>query len=218
MAVVDVLVAHWRDFGRGMVATVLLVCGSFVVALVVGALIATLRGAPSRVSRAVGRVYVELFRNTPLLVLLAVSFVGLRRVGVPVNPWAAAIGSLGLYTAAYVAEALRSGFFAVNQGQVDAATSLGLDRRRTMLLVVLPQAFRLVLPPLGNLAVTMIKNSAAVGLSALGIADLLAQGRQIQAESFQTNATFLWTAVGYLSLTLLATAAVRWAERRRLVQ
>ena len=94
-------------------------------------------------------IYVETFRNIPLLVLLFISFAGLRRAGVDIAPWTAGIASLGLYTAAYVAEALRSGVFAVSRGQREAALSLGFSEAETLRRIVLPQAFRTVIPPLG---------------------------------------------------------------------
>ena len=94
-----------------------------------GTLVAALRVQPIRGSR-LGGIYVETFRNIPLLVLLFISFAGLRRAGVPITPWVAGTASLGLYTAAYVAEALRSGVFAVGKGQIEASLSLGFTYRR----------------------------------------------------------------------------------------
>jgi aspartate/glutamate/glutamine transport system permease protein len=180
----------------------------------VGTLVAALRVAPLKPLNWVGGVYVELFRNTPLLVLLFISFAGLRRAGVPINAWVAGTASLGLYTAAYVAEALRSGVFAVGKGQIEASLSLGLDYRRTLRYIILPQAFRTVIPHLGSLTIAMIKNSAIIGVSLLALPDLLHQARLVNSRTFQTNEAFFWAAVGYLILTLLATVAVRRLETR----
>jgi ABC-type amino acid transport system permease subunit len=132
---------------------------------------------------------------------------------VPINTWVAGIGSLGLYTAAYVAEVLRSGVFAVSRGQIDAALSLGFDQRETLRRIVLPQAFRTVISPLGSITIAMIKNSVIVG-GAVAINDLLKEARIIASRTFETEAAFFWAAVGYLLVTVAATIAVRRLEQR----
>ncbi len=210
----EVLSEHLSEFSSGLWVTIRLVAISFVIAMVVGTLVAALRVAPLKPLNWIGGVFVETFRNTPLLVLLFISFAGLRRAGVPIDPWAAGTASLGLYTAAYVAEALRSGVFAVGRGQIEASLSLGLDYPRTLRYVVLPQAFRTVIPHLGSLTIAMIKNSAIIGVSLLALPDLLHQARLVNSRTFATNESFFWAALGYLLLTGLATLAVRRLEAR----
>jgi aspartate/glutamate/glutamine transport system permease protein len=210
----DVLSEHFSEFSSGFWVTVRLVAISFVIAMVVGTLVAALRVAPLKPLNWIGGVFVETFRNTPLLVLLFISFAGLRRAGVPIDAWTAGTASLGLYTAAYVAEALRSGVFAVGKGQIEASLSLGLDYPRTLRYVVLPQAFRTVIPHLGSLIIAMIKNSAIIGVSLLALGDLLHQARLVNSRTFATDEVFFWAAVGYLILTGLTTLAVRRLEAR----
>jgi putative glutamine transport system permease protein len=210
----DVLVRHFPAFVDGLLVTLRLVGVSLAIALVVGVVIGGFRVSPVRALRWVGTVYVELFRNIPLLVLIFIAFLGLRRMGVPIGPWVAGTASLGLYTAAFVAESVRSGVFAVSKGQVEAALSLGFTHRRAMTRIVLPQAIRTVIPPLGNLVIAMIKNSAIIGASILAIPDLLKEARIIDARTGQTTELFIWAAVGYLLLTVTATFAVRYLERR----
>jgi putative glutamine transport system permease protein len=210
----DVLSEHFSEFSSGFWVTVRLVAISFVIAMVVGTLVAALRVAPLKPLNWIGGVFVETFRNTPLLVLLFISFAGLRRAGVPIDAWTAGTASLGLYTAAYVAEALRSGVFAVGKGQIEASLSLGLDYPRTLRYVVLPQAFRTVIPHLGSLIIAMIKNSAIIGVSLLALGDLLHQARLVNSRTFATDEVFFWAAVGYLILTGLTTLAVRRLEVR----
>ena len=210
----EVLTEHFPEFSSGFWVTVRLVVFSFAIAMVVGTAVAAMRIAPVKPLNWIGGVFVEVFRNTPLLVLLFISFAGLRRAGVAVDPWVAGTASLGLYTSAYVAEALRSGVFAVGSGQIEASLSLGLDYARTLRYIILPQAFRTVIPHLGSLTIAMIKNSAIVGVSLLALPDLLHQARLVNSRTFATNETFFWAAVGYLILTLLATAVVRRLEAR----
>jgi His/Glu/Gln/Arg/opine family amino acid ABC transporter permease subunit len=210
----EVLSEHFPEFSSGFWVTVRLVAISFAIAMVVGTFVAAFRVAPVVWLRRLGGVYVETFRNVPLLVLLFISFAGLRRAGVPITPWVAGTASLGLYTAAYIAEALRSGVFAVSRGQIDAALSLGLTYAATLRRIVIPQAFRTVIPAIGSLVIAMIKNSAIVGVSLLALPDLLKEARIVQSRTFQTDEVFFWAAVGYLLLTASATVAFRHLERR----
>jgi His/Glu/Gln/Arg/opine family amino acid ABC transporter permease subunit len=213
-ALFDVLSEHFNEFSYGFGVTVRIVGISFAIAMVVGTLVAALRVAPATWLRRLGGVYVETFRNIPLLVLLFISFAGLRRAGIGITPWVAGTASLGLYTAAYVAEVLRSGVFSVSRGQIEASLSLGFTYRETMRRIILPQAFRTVISPLGSLIIAMIKNSAIIGVSLLALPDLLKQARTVSARTFQTDETFFWAAVGYLMLTVFATVTIRVLERR----
>jgi His/Glu/Gln/Arg/opine family amino acid ABC transporter permease subunit len=214
----DVGTRIFPELAAGFFLTLRLVAAAFVLAMFVGILVAALRVAPVRPLRWLGAIYVESFRNIPLLVLIIIFGAGLRRAGLPIDRFPAAVFALGLYTAAYIAEAVRSGVFAVGKGQIEASLSLGLTYRRTLSKVVLPQAVRTVIPPIGNLVIAMIKNSAIAGASLLGLNELLHAARVVQGEVGKTTPTFFWAAVGFLLLTIPTTAAVRYLERRLAVR
>ncbi len=211
---IDVLTDNFDRFAAGLWVTVRLVGISFVVAFVLGTTVAALRVAPLRLLRSLGGVYVEVFRNIPLLVLLFIAFAGVRRAGLDISAWTAGTLSLGVYTSAYVGEALRSGVAAVSEGQMDAGLSLGFSHRDVLRRIVLPQAFRTVIPPLGSITIAMIKNSAIVGASLLALPDLLKEARIVNSNTFQTTEAFFWAAVGYLLLTATATVIFRALEAR----
>jgi His/Glu/Gln/Arg/opine family amino acid ABC transporter permease subunit len=217
-AFVDTLTENFDAFVEGFGTTVLIVAVSFVIAMAVGTLVGAFRVAPNPWLQRAGGIYVECFRNVPLLVLLFIAFPGLRRAGVDISAFAAGVASLGLYTAAYVAEALRSGVFSVSKGQIEASLSLGFSYAQTLRRIVLPQAFRTVISPLGSLIIAMIKNSAIIGGSILAVDDLLKTGRVIQARTFETIPAFVWAATGYLILTGIATLAIRRLETRYAVR
>ncbi len=159
-------------------------------------------------------MYVETFRNVPLLVLLVISYAGLRRSGVAIDTWTAGIGALGLYTAAYFAEVLRSGVFAVSSGQIEASLSLGFDLcARRCAASCCRRRSRTVISPLGSITIAMIKNSAIVG-GGLALNDMLKEARLLNSRTFETEAAFFWAAVGYLLLTVAATIAIRVLEQR----
>ena len=102
----------------------------------------------------------------------------------------------------------------MSKGQIEAGLSLGLTYPRVMRLIILPQAFRTVIPALGSLVIAMIKNSAIVGGSLIALPDLLKQTREVQSETFQYNEAFFWGAVGFLLLTLTVTLVFRYLETR----
>ncbi len=210
----EVLQEHFPEFSSGLWFTTRLVVGAFLIAMAVGTLVAAMRVAPSKWLNRIGGIYVEAFRNIPLLVLLFIAFSGFPRAGISVGQWTAGIGCLGLYTAAYIAEALRSGVFSVSRGQIEAALSLGLPYSRVMRLIILPQAARSVIPTIGSLVLAMIKNSAIVGGSIVALDDLLHNTRRIASDTAQYNPAFFWGAVGFLILTLATTLIFRYLERR----
>ncbi len=211
---IDVLSDNLDAFTSGLWVTARLVLASFAVAVALGTLIAALRVSKSAAARAAATVYTEVFRGVPLLVLLFISFAGVRRGGVAIDAWTAGIVSLGVYTSAYVAEALRSGMTAVSKGQREAGLSLGFSERDVLRRIVLPQAFRTVIPPLGSITIAMIKNSAIVGASLLALPDLLKQARIVNSNTFQTHESFFWAAVGFLLLTVTTTVVFRGLEAR----
>ncbi|HYH62365.1 MAG TPA: amino acid ABC transporter permease [Solirubrobacterales bacterium] len=213
----NLLTENFGEFASGLWVTIRIVGVAFVIAMVVGTAVAGLRVAPSKALNRIGGIYVETFRNIPLLVLLLILYIGVRRAGLPISAWVAGTAGLGLYTAAYIAEALRSGVFAVGKGQIEAALSLGMTYPRTMRRIILPQAFRTVIPAIGSLIIAMVKNSAIVGASLLALPDLLKESRVIQSETAQTEA-FLWAAVGYLLITITVTVVFRQLETRYAVR
>ena len=207
----EVLQRHFPEFVSGLGVTLRIVGLSFLIAMAVGVFVAAFRVSPVKWLQRVGGTYVEIFRNIPLLVLLFILFYGLPQVEFS-RATAGALG-LGLYTAAYVAEAVRSGVFAVGKGQIDASLSLGFSYGQTLRRIVLPQAIRTVIPPLGSLFIAMTKNSAVIG-GALQVEDLMSRARDISAETFQTNEAFFWAAIGYLLITISLTVIIRRLETK----
>ena len=209
-----VITDNFPQFASGFGTTLRIVLVALAIAMVLGTFVAALRAAPTRPLRWIGGFYVETFRNIPLLVLLIILFSGLRRAGLPLGRFTAGAIGLGVYTSAYIAEAIRSGIFAVGKGQIEASLALGFTYADTLRRIVLPQAIRTVIPPIGNLIIAMIKNSAVIGASQIALEDLLKQARIVNSATPKTNEIFFWAAVGYLILTIPTTFLVRYLERR----
>lgn len=146
--------------------------------LVLGTVLATLRVAPVSSLRGMGTSWVNILRNCPLTVVLFFCAFGLPEVGVNGSYWLFGILALVLYTSAFVCEAIRSGINAVDAGQAEAARALGMTFTSSLRHVVLPQALRTVVPPLGSVVIGMFKNSAIVGAFGVG-GDLFSTGDRL---------------------------------------
>ena len=182
-------------------------------ALVLGTLLAAMRVSPIPPLRGLATFYVETFRNTPLTVVFFFIIFGLPQIDFVIGFFPGAVLSVGLYTAAFVCEALRSGINAVSSGQAEAARALGLTFGQSLREVVLPQAFRTVVPPLGNVLIAMVKNtSIAAGFSVSELSSLLP--RLVNADAGDLTLVLVGVVVGYMVITLPSALAVNRIERR----
>ena len=224
----------FRAVSRGIVTTLYVSVISYAAAAAVGLLFGLMRASHRRVLREAASVYIEVVRGVPMLVILYyVAFVAAPALVVLINRLAEpliaagwlqplsvrridfvwrAIIALTVGYSAFLAEIFRAGIEAVPRGQLEAALSLGMSRRQAMLRVVLPQAARTVLPPLGNDFVAMIKDSALV--SVLGVQDITQQAKVYSASSFRFFETYNTVAFLYLVLTISLSLLVRGLERR----
>jgi len=213
---VDVFVDQFDVILRGFWTTIRLTGLSATVALVLGTVLAAMRVAPAPPLRWAGATYVDLVRNTPLTLVFVLVVFGLPELGFQLSFFLRAAIALSIYTAAFVAEALRSGINAVQSGQAEAARAIGMTFGQTLREVVLPQAFRTVIPPLGNILIALTKNSAiaeAFGVvEATGTFDNLIRD---YPESFW--ALFIGTASGYVVIVLAISGVLRVVERRSVV-
>ncbi len=208
----DVVLDNLDSFGRGMRATASLTVLSFAVALVIGVVVAACRVSPVPPLRAAGALYVETVRNTPLTVLMILFFFGLPKAGIQYGTFTSAIIVLGGYTGAFVAEMVRSGINAVGRGQAEAARSLGLTFPQVLGIVVLPQALRTVVAPLGGLFVALIKNSSIALV--IGYPELTFRTNDLANETARPIPIFLGAAVFYLALTVPSGAIIELLDRR----
>jgi glutamate transport system permease protein len=182
--------------------------------LVLGTLIAAFRVSPIPPLRAVGSAWVTVFRNTPLTIVLFFCAFGLPELGVNAPFFWFGVAGLVLYTSAFVCEAVRSGINSVSPGQAEAARAVGLTFPQSLGAVVLPQALRTVVPPLGSVIIAMIKNSAIVGAFGVG-GDLFSVHQTlVSARGLSLIPVLLGVAVGYLVITIPAGIGLGVLERR----
>jgi glutamate transport system permease protein len=199
----------------GLQVTVSMAALSYLLAFLVGNVIAAARVSPVPILQRVAVLYVSVFRNTPLIVLAFLVWYGGGRVGWPFGRFTTAVIVLGLYTGAYIAESLRSGINTVPPGQAEAARAIGLPFSGVVGLIVLPQAIRTVIPPLGNLWIANLKNTSV--FLVIGIDELARQGRRIGNDNTDYVAAFAVVAVIYLILVYGSAQVIKLIERRTVI-
>lgn len=211
-----------RAFDRiipGVWLTIRATLWSFSISCVIGLVVALARTSRNLVARNLARSYVEFIRGIPILVLIfTFALVVVPEVSKAlgqnnrISPEWRAILALSLIYGGYIAEVFRAGIQSVDRGQVEAGRSLGLTRRQTSKSIVLPQALRAVVPPLGNDFIAILKDTSL--LSVLGVLDLTMRGRQYAAGSFEFRDSYLALAFIYLTLTVVLSLLLQIVERR----
>ncbi len=182
--------------------------------LVLGTIIAGFRVSPVAPLRWVGATWVNMIRNAPLTVVLFFFAFGLPEIGIRGSYWLFGISALVVYTSAFVCEALRAGINSVSAGQAEAARAIGLPFTSTLREVILPQAFRTSIPPLGSVLIAMFKNSAVLGAFGVG-GDLFSVSETLtSARGYAATPVLVGVAVGYLMITLPAAALLALLERK----
>ena len=208
----------YLDVLKGLGNTFLIAILGLVIGIIIGVIIAAVKvypskGKVSKVLKAVAEVYVTILRCTPIVVqLLLMYFVFLPALGINLNNVVVAIIAFGLNSGAYVSEIIRSGINSVDSGQMEAARSLGFGYVRSMWHVVLPQAFKNIVPTLGNELIVLIKETSVV--SFIAVLDVTKAFRSIASSNYEYVVPYLMLALVYLVIVMGFTFAIRAVERR----
>ncbi|MGQ5513213.1 ABC transporter substrate-binding protein/permease [Streptococcus anginosus] len=221
--VTKILKDNWPQFLRGAGLTLLISITGTIAGLIIGLLIGVYRTAPIAKNKALAmlqtlfgwflNVYIEIFRGTPMIVQSMVIYYGTAQAfGVSIDRTIAAIFIVSINTGAYMSEIVRGGIFAVDKGQFEAATALGMTHNQTMRKVVLPQVVRNILPATGNEFVINIKDTSV--LNVISVVELYFSGNTIATQTYQYFQTFTIIAVIYFVLTFTVTRILRYVERR----
>ena len=197
---------------EGAAITLGISVASILLGLACGLVAALMRMSPRLVLNRPAAFYIWLMRGTPVLVQLIVIFTGLPQLGLRLGVISASIIGLGVNEGAYLAEIFRAGIAAVPHGQFEAARAIGLSRAQTMRLVVLPQAIRIVIPPLGNAFNGLMKTSSLA--SVISMDELLRRSQLLIQVQFKVLEIFTVAALYYLVLTTLWGFVQSWLERR----
>lgn len=199
-------------FLKGCVMTVELTVITLVVGTVLGILLALAKLSKNRVFRLVSGFYTWIFRGTPLLLQLFFFYYGLPFIGLELSPFSAAVLGLSLNCAAYMAEIIRGGIQSIDKGQFEAAKALSFSYTDTMRRIILPQTFKVIIPPVGNEFIAILKDTSLV--STIAMVELMRSAQQMYATTFKPIETFLTAGILYLLMTTIFTAVFSLFEKK----
>ncbi|WP_427339803.1 amino acid ABC transporter permease [Caloranaerobacter sp. DY30410] len=206
------LAKYYMFFIDGVKNTVLLAIFSVCLGVVFGVFLALMKISKNRIFNIISTSYIEFIRGTPLLVQLYIIYYGLPNIGINLPDFLAGIIALSINSAAYVAEIIRAGIQAVDKGQMEAARSLGMTHNMAMKYIIIPQAFKNILPALGNEFIVVIKESSIVSI--IGIHELMYNADTVRGNTFQPFEPLIVVALIYFIITFTLSKLLGLAERR----
>ncbi|ETT53004.1 amino acid ABC transporter permease [Paenibacillus sp. FSL H7-689] len=206
------LLEHWQDYARSAWVTLELSFFGVLLGTLLGVIMALMRISRIWPIKFVASAYIELIRGTPMLVQILIIHYGLTVVGVNLPAFMSGVVALTMNSSAYMAEVFRAGIQAIDKGQTEASRSLGMTNGMTLRYIILPQAFRNMLPAIGNEFIIIIKDSSLVSM--IGIAEIIYTARTIQGVTFQPLAPLLVAAGLYFIITFTLANLLSWLERR----
>ncbi|WP_125580037.1 MULTISPECIES: amino acid ABC transporter permease [Lacticaseibacillus] len=207
-----IMFSNWDALLSGLGYTLMASVIALIASLIIGTAFALMEISLHKWVRVIGKAYVEFIRNIPLLVIAMAFYVIVPQFIMQMDGFTAGTIGLTIYTSAFIAETVRAGIQSVPNGQMEGARSNGLSYMQAMTHVVFPQAIKLVIPPLGNQFINLVKNSSVLAFVA-GF-DLMYQGKLIANATFNTFDTYLAVGVLYLVITMPMSYAMRYLEKR----
>lgn len=209
---IGLLEQYWPLLLEGFINTLIVSIIALLSSLIIGTVMGMLQLSTNKIVRTIANIYVEFFRNIPLLITVMFFYVVVPMYWMGISGFAAGIIGLTIYTSSFIADNIRAGILTVPGGQMEAALSQGMKQIQVMRYVILPQAIRIVLPPLGNQFINLVKNSSVLAMVA-GL-DLMYYGDFVAMETFNTFDTYILVGLIYLVITLPLTFATRKLEAK----
>lgn len=212
MIQLSILLSSFPDLLQGAVLSMAIALFSIVIGIIGGVLCALMLLYGNHVMRMIAHMFVTIVRGTPMLVQIVALFFILPSVGIMLPAFWAAVLAIGMNSAAYISQTVRAGIQAVSKGQQEAAQTLGFSPIQIITFIVLPQAFRTVLPSLGNECITLIKDSSLA--SVIGVAELTNQGSIIMSRTYDALTAYAGVTLIYLLMTSCASLVLHVLERK----
>lgn len=203
---------YYKFFLEGTQYTVLIAFFTVILGTVLGLFLSLMKLSKNKVLKIIASTYIEFVRGTPILVQLYIVYYGMPALGIDLPDMLAGIVTLSINSGAYVAEIIRAGINAVDKGQMEAGRSLGMTSAMTMRLIIIPQAFKNILPALGNEFITIIKESSIV--SVIGIGELMYKADTVRGNTALPFEPLIVAAVIYFLLTFTLSKILGSLERR----
>lgn len=205
------LIDKYPFFIKAMTLTLQLTAASIFMGLFIGLFFALLKLSPYGLLRDIAQIYITVVRATPLIVQIFVLYFGFTEI-IALTPFWAASLALAFHNGAYIAEIFRGGIQSIDKGQFEAARSLGMNSRLTMRRIILPQAFKRSIPPLGNQFIIGLKDSSLAAF--IGISEIFNRSRQFVAQTYLEMEFYIMAALYYLIVVLIFTWLVNKLEKR----
>jgi len=203
---------YYKFFLEGTQYTVLIAFFTVILGTVLGLFLSLMKLSKNKILKLIASTYIEFVRGTPILVQLYIVYYGMPALGIDLPDMLAGIVTLSINSGAYVAEIIRAGINAVDKGQMEAGRSLGMTSAMTMRLIIIPQAFKNILPALGNEFITIIKESSIV--SVIGIGELMYKADTVRGNTALPFEPLIVAAVIYFLLTFTLSKILGSLERR----
>lgn len=212
----SIIYSSLPDFLIGSWITIKISIISMILGTLIGFIVGVIRASGSRrIPIFLASIYLEIFRGTPLLIQLFFIYFGLPTIGISLSPLSASIIGLALNSGAYISEIVRAGIIGVDKGQWEAADALGLNHLQSILYIVLPQATRIILPPLVNAFSSLLKDSSLVSI--LSIVELSRVGQLIYTKTFQPFEVYTTVGLLYLVMTSLISYLSHLLEKKKAI-
>ena len=208
----DFLPKYYTTYIDATVTTLKVSLIALLIGLLLGIVICLAKISTIKVLNVLATVYVEVIRNTPILVQIMIIYFALPEVGISFTPFMSAIIALSINSGAYVSEIFRSGILAIDKGQMEAGRSLGLSYFQTMKFIILPQALKNSLPALGNEFISLVKESSIVYF--VGVADIMFAANTVKNATYETFGPYLIAAAIYFIITSVLSFLVKRLEKK----
>jgi His/Glu/Gln/Arg/opine family amino acid ABC transporter permease subunit len=208
----SLIAQYWPNFVRGTLVTLQIAAIGCIIGISLGTLLGLLQAQSNKYIRTLIAIYATLLRGTPMLIQIAFIVFVLPQIGIHISDFWGATLAIGLNSSAYVSQIIRSGINSINKGQFEAAQVLGLNTLQTIKYIVLPQAFRVVLPSLGNEFITLVKDSSLA--STVGVMELTREASYMKSRTYDALTAYFAVAVIYLCITSLLSLLVAYLEQR----
>ena len=208
----DFLPKYYTTYIDATVTTLKVSLIALLIGLLLGIVICLAKISTIKVLNVLATIYVEVIRNTPILVQIMIIYFALPEVGISFTPFMSAIIALSINSGAYVSEIFRSGILAIDKGQMEAGRSLGLSYFQTMKFIILPQALKNSLPALGNEFISLVKESSIVYF--VGVADIMFAANTVKNATYETFGPYLISAAIYFIITSVLSFLVKRLEKK----
>ena len=209
---IQLIIASWPMLMRGTLVTLQIASLGCFIGFTFGTVLALLQASKNRFLSGLVTLYTTIIRGTPMLIQITFAVYVLPELGLPLPKFWAAVFAIGCNSAAYISQIMRSGINSISAGQLEAAQVLGLSTMQTIWYIILPQAFRVVLPALGNEFITLVKDSSLASI--VGVAELYREGSLIISRTYDQLTIYLILACIYLTITTMVSLIIAYLEKR----